>query len=767
MKELGYGDTSFLKQEEEEDYWFLDYIYLQTINKKAAEMVSVKLSEGRLPENENEIILQKDILKRYNNEGNLVREYKVGDQLTFTVGDRLVNGEKVYGNPWGKNGQNGEEYVSRYERTYTIVGVLESWGNTNSGGGGSDAFTGEAVEKKHAKEDQDAACSVYAKLKNPYHVNSVFRQLKRDGVYKNIFGTNESVLKWMGASVNRAFTVLLGGIFGILITIVAAGSVFLIYNAFAISLRERTTQFGILASVGATKKQIRRSMLYEAVTAGGIGIPLGMVSGVVGIGITLHYIGPWIAAWIHGVNGKIELYISPVIVIGTAGIVVVILGISAWIPVRRIRHMAPLAAIRATQDIKIQAKQVRTPKYVQKIFGLEGLLADKNFKRDKKRHKATILSLVASFVLFTSASLLSEYLVRTGGEVMQVPEYEILYQVNAPKNGESQSPEEIMQRIQETGKAERIESYRSQTAMLKMDEIVLTAEIVVLPDEEYRKYAKHGEIIYDDLDTSYDPSAEKYISQNWLMKKNDAEVKLEWMESYMDDEGEFKEEVKGSKEVKLNRAVEKVPDYVDSWSNVTIFVPESREEEFLLADENVKYVFAVKTQEYNQLGEELDEMLAKGTLKEGIIANLGSDYEMRRGILIAVRVLTLGFTVLISLIAAANVFNTISTNVLLRKREFAMLRSMGMAQRMINKMLRYESMIYVIRASVYGIIGTLLVNYWIYWQVGMGAQVMGIIIPWKEILIAAAWVALVVYATMMYTGARLKDENIMEELKKE
>ena len=178
---------------------------------------------------------------------------------------------------------------------------------------------------------------------------------------------NTSVLRWMGVSGNESFQGMLNGMLAILIIIIGVGAVSLIYNAFSISLRERTTQFGLLSSIGATRRQLRRSMWQEAMVVSVIGIPLGILCGLGGIGVTLHFIGGSLAQYIHGTqDGRITLQTSPGALLMSALIAFLIICISVWIPSARIKKITPLEAIRSNKDVRIRAKEVKSPKILMK-----------------------------------------------------------------------------------------------------------------------------------------------------------------------------------------------------------------------------------------------------------------------------------------------------------------------------------------------------------------------------------------------------------------
>src|SRR5699024_7192961 len=140
-----------------------------------------------------------------------------------------------------------------------------------------------------------------------------------------------------------------------------------IYNSFSISLRERTAQFGLLASVGATRKQLRKSLRFEAFLVSGLGIPLGLLAGVAGSAVTLHFIGGGLTAFMYGYEGGIRVQIYPVALLLAAAFAFLVVLVSVWIPSRRIRKISPMDAIRSTKDIRIRPRDVKSGRLTGKM----------------------------------------------------------------------------------------------------------------------------------------------------------------------------------------------------------------------------------------------------------------------------------------------------------------------------------------------------------------------------------------------------------------
>ena len=228
----------------------------------------------------------------------------------------------------------------------------------------------------------------------------------------------------------------------ILIGIIMFGSISLIYNAFSISVSERTKQFGLLASIGATKRQLTGSVLFEALFLGCIGIPLGILSGLTGIGITLYLVKDMVGNILGivsttyegqrllsmGPAEEVSLAMHPSFGALAAAILISLatILISAYIPVRRAMRRPAIDAIRQTGDIAIRPGKVKTSWLTQKLFGFEGTLATKNYKRSRKKYRATVISLFLSIVLFISTSSWCAYLTSSAKSVISDSGYDII-----------------------------------------------------------------------------------------------------------------------------------------------------------------------------------------------------------------------------------------------------------------------------------------------------------------------------------------------------
>ena len=757
----------------------MPYLYVQSFSENTRSMLPVALKEGKFPEKQNEVIIP-DYLNANLEEGNQIL---IGDTLPLELGEREYKGERLsqINSYMGTETKAEESFVPKEKREFTVVGIYDySSLVTSVGAPGYEVYAGPGNET-------GSYTDLYVELKDIK---------KTYDFQKEVFGgygsvTHESLLRWYGVVDNDRFSTVYTGLLLILTAVIMTGSVLLIYNAFSISLRERSTQFGLLSSLGATKKQLRQSMRYEAFMVSLIGIPLGVLSGIAGIGITLHFIEEGLSQWLYGESKEIPLVVNAGAVLLSVMIAFFTVFISVWIPSKRIKRLSPMEAIRASEDIKIRPGEVKTGGWVFKIFGLPGMMADKNYKRDRKKYRTTIVSLSISILLFTTAALFQIYLIETGSFVMDVPAADlecVLYEPD--KDGEK--TDKILEK---TEGIEEIFSYEKLYLMMQVpseilgsvfegrevmtDEnyTVISAETVILPNEVFEEMAKKEGIslsaykntevprfLYTENEHTYNSSTQRYETQDYFLENGEKRAELGWITTSGEEEKEIFEP---QGEIILGDAVEKLPEKMGIRNtDFALFMSESMYQDFseyFLRTDPIK-TYNIKCENPGVVSETLEKELKEQGIQSENVTDLHVLYQQDRNTMMAVQILTYGFIILISLIAVANVFNTISTNFMLRRKAFAMLRSMGMSPKGFNRMLYYECLIYGSKSVLYGIILTVMVSYVICKVIGIGADA-GFVIPWGALIIAIAGVFLVVFASMIYAMCRIRKNNIVEELK--
>lgn len=764
----------------------IPYLYVRSLSEEALRTLPMELSEGRMPETADEIVIP-SFLQANEKEG---ERTEVGDTLTLELGERSYDGERLgQGAEYmGEDYEESETFTPKMTRTFQVVGVYNAWTDVSYWGPGYDVLAGPTDEETEYVD-------VFLKMKNPRGVYRFARENLTDP--GEVYQFNSSLLRWLGVTDNSNLTAVLGGLMFILIAVIMVGSITLIYNAFSISLRERTVQFGLLASIGATKKQLRSSMRYEALFVSAVGIPLGILAGVGGIGVTLHYIGGALTNWVHGTKAGIPLYVPWWAVLAAAGIAFVTVMISVWIPSRRIRKISPMEAIRANQDIRIKAKEVRTGKWIWRLFGMEGMMAQKNYKRDRRKYRATVVSLTMSIVLFTTAALFNMYLVATGAFVLEAPEIDLEYAVYEDVNALQEKAGEVIGQTEgvtsvyqyniasielalpeEWVESQILQTFSQDAVMEDAGKIPVTAIVLILGDSEFEQFAKEQGVnvsaygkeeylpfLYLNQAKEFSPETERYEKTNIFPEEAEGLLDLGSLE--YSDTGEETKFVK-RQQAELKDAVNSLPEEMAGYEErVVLLTSASLFEKFADAfdERSLSARFSIQCENAAETYRSLEKRLEENGLKDkGYLENLTEQYETDRNTMAAIKVLTYGFIILISLIAVANVFNTISTNLMLRRKEFAMLRSMGMSPKGFRRMMNYECLIYGVRAILYGVVLTMLISLGIWRSIGAGAD-GDFIIPWGYLAVAVIGVFAVVFLTMLYTMRAIKKNNIVEELK--
>ena len=771
----------------------------------------VSLSSGRLPENPHEIVLPLTTLGS--------QTTHLGDTVTLDLGDRVVDGQTL---GFGAGPLLSDETLRvRETKTFTVVGYLD---NTRF-----DQSSGAAVTCLTCWDDQDtgALLNGYLLLNNPRDTY----QMQVD--YRDRFRSvdNDDYLMTLGVARYDTFNTVLYSFAAILIGLIMFGSVSLIYNAFSISVAERTKQFGLLRSVGATKKQIRSMVFTEAMTVSAIGIPMGILSGMLGMGVTFHFIGGSLGSLFSDTIGAgadapaLSLRVTPVAVLAAAVIGLVTVLISAWVPSRRARRVSAIEAIRQSGDVRVKPREVRTSKLTYKLFGLEGAIASKHFKRNRKGYRATVVSLFMSVVLFISASSFCRYLTDMVMAVFDDYDYDISlysYKNTAEPSDTDPGGGDLGPLTQIFSQVDSVETVTGIRTAMNVEGIELTRDMVpertwelIMGDSEGEVSFKIFAHVYGVEDSAYRAylrahglDEEEYMGEDPklvvrgrirgfntdtqrmegydLFREDLKTLTLRLVDHDAADEFYNTEEYKAMSPEEQDAAIEERFTYAETYEiglvtedlipgvngntsmdTIIILMPLSEIPRIdRSSGERIEMFFTVSDHE-NGLSDLVSAAQAAGyELSEGDFTDLYANTAARRSIVTVVRVISYGFITLISLIAALNVFNTISTNILLRRREFAMLRSVGMTDRGFDRMMNFECLLYGAKSLLFGIPAAFGITYLIFLSVQAGMDT-GFYLPWSAVAIAVASVFLVVFASMLYAMSGIKKDNPIEAMKNE
>jgi len=753
------------------------YLFVSGFSDEAFDTLPIKLLSGRLPESIGEIVIPDHI------RSNGGVEYKIGDTLTLEIGSRLIFGEKLnQNNPYNSGEHEGsipEIFAPETTKTYKIVGICERPAFEGFSAPGYTVIT---------RFDPDANGSFDVLFKMKSLSKSIYGYVE-DTAGNYGYSFNSDYMRASGVSGNDSYNTVLYSLGGILIALIMTGSILLIYNSFSISVSERTRQFGILSSVGATKKQLRKSVLFEGACIGLIGIPIGILAGIVGIGITLKFVGGIFDSMsVTSVPLTLSVSLAAVIVTVLVGIAVIL--ISAYIPAKRAAKRSAIDSIRQTDDIKIKARSVKTSRLTMRLFGLEGTLARKNFKRNKKRYRSTVISLFVSIVLFVSAGAFGMYLRQGTEKSFNVTDYDIafssafmednevfnLYEKlkNAPGVYESGyqfdtnfycdlSPDMLTEKFKDychISDKQYDADFSFGLVMYFIDDATYLSYLKTLglPETEYMGVnAKLPAIAHVQ---GYDPNLKRVVSFDMFKEKGSMTLNLTPVLSENDPDT-------ASRSVTVTLTEQMPSGFSQEHTGLMVFAPYSIKDSFgLLGKSGRSLALIFRSETPKESAAEMDRIIQEAGISVDtyMLYNTAEAQESSRNILLIINVFTYGFIILMSLITIANVFNTISTNISLRRREFAMLRSVGMTNRGFNKMMVFECAFYGIKALLYGLPVAAAITWLIYNGVTAGVDV-AFRLPWESIGISVFSVFFVVFVTMLYSVGKLKKENTVDALK--
>lgn len=747
------------------------YIYISSVDKEYFN--ELHLISGRFAENDSELVISNHI----NTNGGA--SYKIGDIITLKYGERVVEGVNTLAN----NEYYEEETLNIVgEKTYTIVGIVERSNFEDYSASGYSTFTLDM-------NDKDGTANVFVMFNNKKKIIKQSEDLAKKLGYNNAISYNSTLLALYGESTYGNIMKSMITMIVIMLSLVSIGCIVVIYNSFAISVMERKKEFGLLSSIGATKKQLSYTVFFEALIEGIIGIILGICGAYIGIGTVILIINNLIGDILVL---KLNLVTNIVFIIIPVIFMILVIFISALVPSRRAAKVSPIEAIRQNDDIKVNKKKIKTGKLVNKLFGIEGEIALKNIKRNKKKYRVTIVSLFISIVLFISFSSYMNYTIDTASSVMgEVPyDYQISYfgddndidaldkiseiiKSNDVKEYVSYSASNLSIIGNYTYSDEYLDFYKSAygddgikaLTNLKYQYI----SIYILDDISYNKYK---ELIGLDKDSVILLNKFKGVSYgnnkrvNYdipVINNGDINIKI----CNFDDNDEDVDTTKYcNKKIDNIFITNKSFDLIEEFSYMSDFKLIVNKKLYdNISDSGTHYtqynIISDNTDNIDKLTKELDKY------DNVNYTNVKESMKQANNMILVVKILMYGFIGLITLIGVTSVFNTISTSMALRKREFAVLRSIGLTRKGFNKILFFESLFFGLKSLIYAIPVSLGVTIIIHYALADMMSINSIVIPWKAIIISIVSVFVIVLLTMMYSTSKIKKHNIIEQIREE
>lgn len=747
------------------------YMYITSVNREYFD--ELKLIEGDIPKNENEIVISNHVITN----GGL--DYKVGDIVTFTYGSRNIDGNITLAN---SELVDGEFLTNGGTHTYKIVGIVDRSNFESYSASGYTAFTIDV-------NSDNGNVNLYVMFNKNKNIIKQSEELAKELNYNGDINYNSTLLALYGESTYGNVMSSMSGMMIIMLSLVSIGCIIVIYNSFAISVMERKREFGLLSSIGATKKQIKKSVFYEALVVGVIGIILGILGAYIGIGTVILIINNLISDMLEY---KLHLVTNLLFIIIPVIFMIIVIGVSAFIPSRRASKVSPIEAIRQNDDIKINKRKIRTSKLVLKLFGIEGEIALKNIKRNKKKYRVTIVSLFISIVLFISFSSYMNYTLNTASSVMgEVPyDYRISY------FGDDNN-KEALDKINEIVKSSDVKEYVSYSVgnlsiigdYTYSDEYLdfyksaygddgikalnnlkyQSIYILVLDDNSYNKYKNLIGLDKDSVILLNKFKGVSYGNNNRVNYDipviNNGNINIKIC-NFADDEENVDTTKYCNKNIDNIFVTNKSFDLIEEFSYMDDFklIVNKKLYDSILdggTDFTQFNIISDNTNNIDKLTKELDKYSNVNYI------NIKESMKQANNLILVVKILMYGFISLVTLIGVTSVFNTISTSMALRKREFAILRSIGLTRGGFNKMLFFESLFFGMKSLIFALPVSIGVTILIHYSLSDMMSISTIIIPWKAIIISIVSVFIIVLLTMMYSSSKIKKHNIIEQIREE
>lgn len=757
--------------------------------------------DGALPKSDNEIMVEQSLIK---NNG---LELKIGDEIKIAVGSRLKGDFVIF--PIKGNYQFGERFEKEKDETFKVVGILHNNEPTERGAiirGMSDLKSKNLVAYGKIKKVTPFS---YIKINGIYDKFGFTKKKRAFNVGENTGFLNSRLA--FSIDKNDLPQVLKLTAIGIVVfAVIFVSSFAMIYNSFALSVGEQIKYLGMLSSVGATRKQKKKTLYFEGAILGGIGIILGIVLGLLATFISQSAMNAKIMTIMEGYNNNIKY--STHISLWVLCLIVILAALTVFVsiisPVQKAARITAIDAIRKTDEIKRKGK-IRTPFIITKLFGFEGDIAFKNLRRNGRKSRTIIACICICAVLFLSCN----YFCETFKEASNL-DYEIPYQLTFQYSAESKAQLEKARNYLKTNK--RVKrfysiweawysilrgdinpydnsrlydmSFQNESIFVDKYKFIATQDITytahLLDDEDFNALCKKNGIDYKkyyspDKDGSIktivingiDRNDEPIFNNNLLGKTigcYDIDSEKTERENKLDENGnqvyfyyktgctsiyKFCDFIKYDKDNPICN--------LDS-SGVAFYAPKCVYDKYS-DDDSFYFDYGIETDEPYKVEKELKDYLSENEA-EGDVYNNYNWMMKEKSIISAVQFLSYAFILLITLITVFNIINTMTAQIAGRKKELAMLKSVGMTPKEFKKTLIFESMFYGLFGLLLGVPLSLVINRVVGYIISKDNPIPFSVNIWLY-LIACVAVFVIIGLTMIYSLKLIKNNSIIDSLK--
>ena len=757
------------------------YAYLKGFTKDALNNLSVRLVKGRLPENTNEIVIPTHLKTN----GRL--DLKLNDSITLEVGKRIDSkGDELNQSDKYQN-TAGEQLVETQTKTYKIVGIIErpatnieyytapgytfiTYIDSKNLSGNVDIyakFTKDGVKNwdKTIANILGVSQVLFRKVYKVYNQEIESEKLTEQLKKTYMFDINKYLIDLETNPISSTSMGDLGKVLAIVIVIIVFTSIFCIKNSFDISITEKIRQYGMLRSIGATKKQIKRNVFYEATILGLIGIPLGIILGCLATYI-LIIISNYYLTDVIQTGFKLELVFSTYAILVAIILGIITIYFSALKSATRASKVSEIDSIRNSANLKISSKKIKYPKYIKKLFGIGGVISFKNLKRNKKKYRTTIISITVSTFVFIALYSFMELAFQNVNNELKVSDFNISLSTNAIND---YSYNKFLKTVNLSG----VEDY----AILRNSELSFTGShsskeyleyfgtkkesdaeehitIFAIGKKQYDKYIKSLGLNYDDIKDKVILFDKQYITS---YDKNNNKI-IKNIRVYDFNKGDVITSTNNQLNLEIGTISSIGPNLLKNLSNSYLIISDEMFDK--IAKTNNLDIY-YKASNADKLQDELDSYLNGESYN---IDNKEENVRIMNNLFTLIAIFLYGFIIVISLIGITNIFNTITTNMELRKQEFAMLKSIGMTSKEFKRMIRLESLFMGIKSLLFGILIGIILSYLIYLSSDSDIPYK---LPIVAIIISILVVFILISLIMKYSLNKISKQNTIETIRNE
>lgn len=758
--------------------------------------------DGALPKSDNEIMVEQSLIK---NNG---LELKIGDEIKIAVGSRLKGDFVIL--PVKGNYQFGERFEKEKDETFKVVGILHNNEPTERGAiirGMSDLKSKNLVAYGKIKKITPFS---YIKINGIYDKFGFTKKKREFNVGENTGFLNSRLA--FSIDKNDLPQVLKLTAIGIVVfAVIFVSSFAMIYNSFALSVGEQIKYLGMLSSVGATRKQKKKTLYFEGAILGGIGIILGIVLGLLATFISQSAMNAKIASIMEGYNDNIKY--STHISWWVLCLIVILAALTVFVsiisPVQKAARITAIDAIRKTDEIKRKGK-IRTPFIITKLFGFEGDIAFKNLRRNGRKSRTIIACICICAVLFLSCNYFCETFKEASNLDYEIP-YQLMYQYSAESKAQLEKARNYLKTNKRVKRFYSIwedwysilrgdinpydnsrlydMSFQNESIFVDKYKFIATQDITytahLLDDEDFNALCKKNGIDYKkyyspDKDGSIktivingiDRNDEPIFNNNLLGKTigcYDIDSEKTERENKLDEDGnqvyfyyktgctsiyKFCDFIKYDKDNPICN--------LES-DGVAFYVPKSVYDKLYNDDDDFYFDYGIETDEPYKVEKELNDYLSENEA-DGDVYNIYYWVMREKSIISAVQFLSYAFILLITLITVFNIINTMTAQIAGRKKELAMLKSVGMTPKEFKKMLIFESMFYGLFGLLFGVPLSLVINRVVGYIISKDNPIPFSVNIWLY-LIACVAVFVIIGLTMIYSLKLIKNNSIIDSLK--